>query len=190
MAIEQLGEIVSDIHPYITAIHIREKQKSARELIQIVERLTKNNIPLSKIMINDRADVAFVTGARGVQLAFHSLDAASVKEIFPQLRIGSSIHSYPEGLKAKEKGADYVLYGHVFHSQSKPGKIPKGLEELKKLSNIDIDVIAIGGITPDNTEQVLQEGANGIAVMSGVLEARDPLLAVKAYRKALNKGGG
>ncbi|NWQ43371.1 thiamine phosphate synthase [Bacillus sp. EB106-08-02-XG196] len=190
MAIEQLGEIVSDIHPYITAIHIREKQKSARELFQTVELLTKNNIPLSKIMINDRADVALVTGARGVQLAFHSLDTASVKENFPQLRIGSSIHSYQEGLKAKEKGADYVLYGHVFHSQSKPGKNPKGLEELKMLSNLDIDVIAIGGITSDNTEQVLKEGAIGIAVMSGVLDARDPLLAVKAYRKALNHGGG
>lgn len=50
-------------------------------------------------------------------------------------------------------------------------------------------MIAIGGITPDNTRQVLQEGANGIAVMSGVLEARDPLVAVKAYSKALNKGG-
>ncbi|WHY03545.1 thiazole tautomerase TenI [Neobacillus sp. DY30] len=190
MAIEQLAEIVSDIHPYITAIHIREKQKSARELFQTVEFLTKNNIPLSKIMINDRADVALVSGARGVQLAYHSLDVDSVKENFPQLRIGSSIHSYHEALKAKEKGADYVLYGHVFQSQSKPGKSPKGLEELKKLSKLDIDVITIGGITPDNTEQVLQEGANGIAVMSGVLEARDPLLAVNAYNKALKNGGG
>ncbi|MFP7296964.1 thiamine phosphate synthase [Neobacillus niacini] len=189
MAIELLVEIVSDIHPYITAIHIREKQKRARELFQTVELLTKNNIPLSKIMINDRADVALVTGARGVQLAFHSLDAASVKEKFPKLRIGSSIHSYLEGRKAKEKGADYVLYGHVFHSQSKPGKSPNGLEELKKLSNLDMDVIAIGGITPVNTEQVLKAGAKGIAVMSGVLEARDPLLAVKAYRNALHNGG-
>ncbi|WP_354669963.1 thiazole tautomerase TenI [Paenibacillus sp. BSR1-1] len=188
MPIEQLCEMVMDIHPYVTAIHLREKQRSARDLYQAVELLTKKNIPLSKIMINDRVDVAFVTRVRGVQLAFHSLEANLVKENFPQLVIGSSIHSYEEGEKAKENGADYVLYGHVFPSQSKPGMRPKGLEELSRITKLDIPVIAIGGITPENTGQVLQAGAKGIAVMSGVLEAPDPLSAVKAYIHALEEG--
>ncbi len=188
MPIEQLCEIVMDIHPYVTAIHLREKQRSARDLFQAVELLTKKNIPLSKIIINDRVDVAFVTSVRGVQLAFHSLDADLVKENFPQLMLGSSIHSYEEGEKAKEKGADYLLFGHVFPSQSKPGKTPKGLEELSRLTQLYIPVIAIGGITPENTGQVLQAGAKGIAVMSGVLEASDPLSAVKTYIHALEEG--
>lgn len=188
MPIEQLCEIVMDIHPYVTAIHLREKQRSARELFHAVELLTKKNIPLSKIIINDRVDVAFVTRVRGVQLAFHSLDADLVKENFPQLVLGSSIHSYEEGEKAKEKGADYLLYGHVFPSQSKPGKTPKGFEELSRLTQLSIPVIAIGGITPENTGQVLQAGVKGIAVMSGVLEAPDPLSAVKTYVHALEEG--
>ncbi len=188
MPIEQLREIVMDIHPYVTAIHLREKQKTARELFQAVHLLTDANIPLSKIIINDRVDVALVTRARGVQLAFHSLDAAIVKANFPQLMLGSSIHSYDEGQKAKENGADYVLFGHVFPSQSKPDKPPKGLEELSRLTQLDIPVIAIGGITPENTGQVLQAGAKGIAVMSGVIEARDPLVAVKAYVNVLKDG--
>ncbi|MFL6559904.1 MAG: thiazole tautomerase TenI [Bacillus sp. (in: firmicutes)] len=186
MPIEQLCEIVSEIHPYITAIHLREKQKTAKELFQAVQRLTNENIPLSKIIINDRVDVACVTRARGVQLAFHSLDAALVKENFPQLLLGNSIHSYEEGEQAKENDADYVLYGHVFSSHSKPGKTPKGLEELARLTQLDIPVIAIGGITPENTGQVLQAGSKGIAVMSGVLDAHDPLAAVKAYLNVLN----
>jgi len=186
MPIEQLCEIVSEIHPYITAIHLREKQKTAQELFQAVQRLTNENIPLSKIIINDRVDVACVTRARGVQLAFHSIDAALVKENFPQLLLGNSIHSYEEGQQAKENGADYVLYGHVFPSQSKPGKTPKGLEELARLTQLDIPVIAIGGITPENTGQVLQAGSKGIAVMSGVLDAHDPKAAVKAYLNVLN----
>ncbi|WP_342351989.1 thiamine phosphate synthase [Neobacillus soli] len=190
MPIEQLGEIVRGIHPYITAIHLREKQKTARELFHAVQLLTEANIPLSKIIINDRVDVAIVSRARGVQLAFHSLEAAIVKENFPQLMLGSSIHSYEEGRKAKENGADYVLFGHVFPSKSKPGKTPKGLEELTKLRQLDIPVIAIGGITAENTGLVLDAGANGIAVMSGVLEASNPLAAVKAYVNVLKKGDG
>lgn len=189
MPIGQLCEIAKDIHPYVTAIHLREKQMTARELFKAVQLLNDENIPLSKIIMNDRVDVALVTGSRGVQLAFHSLDAAIVKENFPQLTVGTSIHTFEEGQRAKEKGSDYVLYGHVFPSQSKPGKTPKGLEELSRLSQLDIPVIAIGGITPENTGQVLQAGAKGIAVMSGVLEARDPLLAVKAYIHALKSGG-
>ncbi|WP_423798518.1 thiazole tautomerase TenI [Neobacillus sp. SAB-20_R2A] len=190
MSIHQLAEIAKDIHPFVTALHLREKQKSAKELFQAVELLTNVNVPLSKIVINDRVDVAIVAKALGVQLAYHSLDTACVKEHFPQLRVGTSIHSYEEGKNAKENGADFVLYGHVFPSQSKPGKTPKGLEELTRLSQLNIPVIAIGGITPENTEEVLQAGATGIAVMSGVLDARDPLLAVKSYIHAFRDGGG
>ncbi|WP_310358505.1 thiazole tautomerase TenI [Neobacillus drentensis] len=190
MPMEQFRDIAMDIHPYVNAIHLREKQKTARELFQAIDLLINANIPLSKIIINDRVDVALVTRARGVQLAFHSLDAALVKESFPELRVGSSIHSYQEGQKAKENGADYLLFGHVFPSKSKPGKTPQGLEELTRLTQLDIPVIAIGGITAENTRQILHAGANGIAVMSGVLEAPDPILAVKDYRNILKEGGG
>ncbi|WP_310174486.1 thiazole tautomerase TenI [Neobacillus niacini] len=186
--IEQFAEIVTDIHPYVTAIHLREKGKTARELLDAVELLTKKNIPLSKLILNDRVDVAYVINAAGVQLAYHSLDAAIAKENFPRLRVGSSIHSFEEGLKAIKDRADYVLFGHVFRSNSKPGKSPKGLEELKRVTHLNIPVIAIGGITPENTHQVLQAGASGIAVMSGVLDAKDPVEAVKSYVNELKNG--
>ncbi|MED3562640.1 thiazole tautomerase TenI [Bacillus xiapuensis] len=189
MPIEQLVEIAKDIHPYVTAIHLREKQKTARELFQAIDYFTKKGIPLTKIIINDRVDVAHVTRAMGVQLAYHSLEAKTVKKYFPELRIGSSIHSYEEGQISKENGADFVVFGHVFPSKSKPGKNPKGLEELKRISSLNIPVIAIGGITPENTGQVAAAGANGIAVMSGVLDAEDPVEAVKSYVNLLKNGG-
>ncbi|MFJ7728501.1 thiamine phosphate synthase [Neobacillus sp. NPDC097160] len=190
MPIEQFREILIDIHPYVTAIHLREKQKTARELFQTVQLLNSANIPLSKVFINDRLDVALVTRVGGVQLAFHSLEPAIVKESFPQFRIGCSIHSYEEGVDAKANGADYVIYGHIFPSQSKPDVAPKGVRNLSMLTQLDIPTIAIGGITPENTAQVLQAGANGIAVMSGVLDARDPLAAIKSYTKVLKIGDG
>ncbi|MEH7547495.1 MULTISPECIES: thiamine phosphate synthase [Bacillaceae] len=189
MPIEQLQEILIDIHPYVTSIHLREKQKTARELFQAIDLLSKD-IPLSKLIINDRVDVAFTTRVAGVQLAFHSLAPAIVKRVFPQLRVGSSIHSISDGEKALRDGADYVLFGHVYPSQSKPGKTPKGIEELSRVTKLDIPVIAIGGITPENTKPVIHAGASGIAVMSGVLDSHDPLSAVKSYVNALKDGDG
>ena len=187
MPIEQLREILIDIHPFITAIHLREKQKTARELFQAVELLS-NEIPLSKVILNDRADVACAGKAAGVQLAYHSLESGLVKKTFPQLRVGCSIHSYSEGEKALVDGADFVLFGHVYPSLSKPGKTPKGLKELSLVTKLNIPVIAIGGITPENTKQVIQAGASGIAVISGVLASPNPLSAVKAYVNALKDG--
>lgn len=189
MPIEQLREILIDIYPYVTSIHLREKQKTARELFEAVDLLS-TDIPLSKLIINDRVDVAFVTRVAGVQLAFHSLEPVIVKKAFPKLRVGSSIHSLSDGEKAMLDGADYVLFGHVFPSQSKPGKTPKGIEELSRVTQLDIPVIAIGGITPENTKPVIQAGASGIAVMSGVLDSHDPLSAVKSYVNALIDGDG
>lgn len=187
---EQLSGILADIHPIAAAIHLREKQMTAKELYEAVNLLTRVNVPLSKIIINDRVDVAVVTGAKGVQLAYHSLDASMIKTNFPQLAaVGCSIHSVEEGKKAQQAGADYVIYGHIFSSQSKPELEPRGLEELKKLTgSLDIPVIAIGGITPENTKQVINSGADGIAVMSGVLEADDPLAAIKDYQNELKNG--
>lgn len=189
MPVAQLHEILTDIHPFVTAIHIREKQKTARELYQMIEYLAQN-IPLSKMIINDRVDVALAAKAAGVQLAFHSLETSIVKTMFPFLKVGRSIHSYREGVKANRDGADYVLFGHIFFSGSKPGKIPKGLKQLAKVAQLDIPVIAIGGITPENAQSVIHAGAKGIAVMSGILEARDPLSAVKDYYNALINGDG
>ncbi|MGG5254082.1 thiazole tautomerase TenI [Neobacillus sp. SM06] len=189
MPIPQLVEILADIHPYVAKFHLREKQKSARDLYQTMNLLTKSNVPVSKIVLNDRVDVALVTGAAGVQLAWHSLDVSVVKANFPRLTVGCSIHSIEEGIKAEQSNADYLLYGHIFPSGSKPGLKPKGLEELKKITGfLSVPVIAIGGILPENAKQVLQVGAKGIAVMSGIFDAHDPVSAVKAYKNEIENG--
>lgn len=184
---EQLSEILMEIHPYVTAIHLREKQKTARELYEAINLFAKRNIPPAKLIINDRVDVAFVTGAAGVQLAYHSLDASIVKAHFPDLKVGCSIHSFEDGEKAQKDGADYVVYGHIFSTNSKPAVPPRGLGQLETLTKrLDIPVIAIGGITFENTRLVRNAGVKGIAVMSGILEAHDPILAVHTYQNELN----
>jgi thiazole tautomerase (transcriptional regulator TenI) len=96
------------------------------------------------------------------------------------------VHSIDEVQTAQELGADYVIFGHVFPTQSKPGLVSKGLKQLELVAHhVSIPVLAIGGIKPANVRGVIEAGAQGIAVMSGVLEAEDPLLAVKEYYQAI-----
>jgi thiazole tautomerase (transcriptional regulator TenI) len=182
----QLAHIAGQIHPYIDAIHIREKAKTAKEIHEMVNLLLDHNVPLTKIIINDRIDVALASKVGGVQLAYHSLPVDIVKEQFTSLRVGSSVHSIEEVQTAQELGADYVIFGHVFPTLSKPRLESKGLNQLELIAHhVSIPVIAIGGIKPTNIKEVIEAGAQGIAVMSGVLDSEDPLVAVKEYYQHL-----
>lgn len=184
---EQLTKIAAAIHPYIDAIHIREKLKTAKQLSEIIQLMTDKGVPLSKIIINDRLDVAYIWQAAGVHLGYQSLPADLVKQHFPSMQIGCSVHSLLEMSLPASAAADYLIFGHVFPTSSKPGLEPKGLEALKKLtSKSTLPILAIGGIQPDNAKEVMENGAAGIAVMSGIMEAEDPVKAVNQYRNALS----
>ncbi len=184
---EKLAKIAGDIHPYITALHIREKHKTAMEIYQLIKLLLDNQVPISKIIVNDRLDVAHVMKVCGVHLAYHSLPIGPVKENFPEFRVGCSVHSLEEATLAQKQGADYAFFGHVFPTQSKPGSAPRGVEQLRLVSSsVSMPVIAIGGIKPGNVNEVMEAGAKGVAVMSGVLDANQPLGKVKEYVSRLS----
>ncbi|MDC3418058.1 thiamine phosphate synthase [Aquibacillus salsiterrae] len=183
---EQLVKIIEKIHPFIDAVHIREKERTALEVFKIVESLEVSQVPLSKIIINDRVDVASAKGVEGVQLSNQSLPAAVVKKSFPHLRIGSSVHSVEEARIAEMQGADYLLFGHIFETPSKAGMTPRGTSQLKAVCEaVTIPVLAIGGIKPEDVKRVTLAGASGIAMMSGILLAESPLAEVTAYRQKL-----
>jgi thiazole tautomerase (transcriptional regulator TenI) len=187
-SLEQFVAICARVHPYVDAIHVREKMKTAREISEFLTALIKQGVPPRKIIVNDRIDVAVVFGVKGVQLAHHSLSVRKVKHHFPSLSIGCSVHSIEEAMKAEESGADYCIYGHVFPTASKAGVPPRGIESLRSVVNhVNIPVIAIGGIHSNNAEQVLKAGAQGIAVMSAVFFAEDPVSEAKKLAKIVKK---
>ncbi|ANB55631.1 thiamine monophosphate synthase/TENI family protein [Anoxybacillus sp. B7M1] len=181
-SLEEFAAISSLIHSHVDAIHIREKNKTAKELVKWIEALLYAGVPAKKIIVNDRVDVAVACGVKGVQLAYHSLSVKAVKAHFPSLLVGCSIHSLEEGIEAEQDGADYCIYGHVFPTECKAGIPARGVSELQEIAaTIRIPVIAIGGIQPDHVSQVWCAGAAGVAVMSGVFLAKDPLAQVRRY---------
>ncbi|RKD21765.1 thiamine phosphate synthase [Ammoniphilus oxalaticus] len=182
----QFAKIAAEVQSFVTHFHLREKAKSAKEIWDGIQILLKLGIPKEKIVVNDRVDLALAANVSGVQLAYHSLEPQFVRQRFPQLRIGCSVHSEQEAMEMERQQADYVIYGHIFESGSKQGLEGRGIEALASVVNsVRIPVIAIGGISPINVPLVLQAGAAGIAVMSGILDHVDPTAVAEQYALAL-----
>lgn len=187
MGPEELAGVVRQAAPFVDYVHIREKTRTALEVAEFLQQL-KACLPPDRIVVNDRVDAAVAGGIRRVHLAWHSLDVRSVKRAFPDLTVGRSVHAFREALEAEKQGADYLIYGHLFPSGSKQGLPPRGTEELARITAaVRIPVIAIGGIRPDNCARALQAGAAGVAVMSGILDSREPAAAAEKYALALQQ---
>ncbi|CAN7384552.1 thiazole tautomerase TenI [Rossellomorea sp. LjRoot5] len=185
---EELVKISRTIHPYIDMLHIREKSWTGAELAEAVDELTAAGVPVRKLYINDRVDIAYIKHVRGVQLGHHSAPVGLVKESFPSLQIGSSVHSMQQALLAYEQGADFLLFGNVYETMSKPGKQGTGIVNLEDVvQNIPLPIIAIGGITPGRVDDIIRTGVKGIAVLSGIFLSEDPLEAARAYYEAIHK---
>lgn len=159
----------------VKAVQLRGKNLPAREILRIGERLRLLTSAYSvKLFINDRVDVAMILGADGVHLGQNSLPAGIVRKILgDSLIIGVSTHSLKEAKDAELGGADFITFGPIFAT---PSKVvygpPVGLRRLVNLTGrIKIPVFAIGGINMDRIQDVMKKGANGVAVISAILNS-------------------
>jgi len=103
---------------------------------------------------------------------------------FPTIKIGVSVHTPVEVEAARKAGADSVILGNIYRTDSKPGKAGIGVDAIRKVKD-RLPVVGIGGITPNNAAEVIRAGARGIAVLSGVFLSRDPLRAAEEYRLSI-----
>ncbi len=105
--------------------------------------------------------------------------------------VGRSVHSVTSAQAAAEEGADYLIAGTIFASQSHPEIVPAGLDFLRDVcAAVSLPVLAIGGVTPENTGDCIRAGAAGVAVLSPIMRAADPKAAAQAYRAALDGAWG
>ena len=175
-SVNELASIIIDIKDYFDFVHIREKGKKPNEIVRLLGLLEEGNISKEKIVINDRLDLALLYGIPNVHLPGHGLPVQEVKKQYPHLNVGCSVHSLVEAKQAEHDGADYILYGHCFETDCKPGLPPNGISLLSEIVQaVHIPVYAIGGITPERVSSVHSVGADAVAVMSGIFSTQDPV---------------
>jgi len=141
-------------------------------------------------IVNDRIDIAIAADADGVHLGQNDLPIEQAYKLqHKPLIIGKSTHSMEQLKAASQQPLTYVGLGPVFATPTKPAAPPVGLEYVKNaaefLADKGIGHVAIGGITIDNIEQVLKEGAKAIAVSSGVSKAADPREACRKLKEKI-----
>jgi thiamine-phosphate pyrophosphorylase len=155
-------------------IQVREKDLATRQLLQLVSAAVKVvSVFSTRIIVNDRLDVALAAGAAGVHLGGESLPVAEVSlwkkagRVSAEFLVGASCHSLEAASAAERDGADYLFLGPVFATPSKVQYgLPLGLERLRETcAAIRIPVLAIGGINIENAASCIQAGAAGIAAI-------------------------
>lgn len=173
-----VDKVTGAIKGGVRLVQLREKALGGRDLLELARRLRAVTSGFgARLLINDRMDVALLSGADGVHLGQSSVSASDARSILgPDRLIGVSTHSLKEALVAEEDGADFVTFGPVYPTPSKARwGPPVGLEALKEVaSSVKLPVYAIGGVKKDNLRDTLSSGAFGVAVISAVLFGADP----------------
>ncbi|MDO9289814.1 MAG: thiamine phosphate synthase [Thermodesulfovibrionales bacterium] len=153
-------------------IQYREKNKPRRDIYNEAVLLRKLTAEFkASFIVNDHADIALAVNADGVHLGQEDLPLKEARKILGKTKIiGISTHSIEQAIEAEAGGADYVGFGPVFHTKTKDAGKPKGIQMLKEVKrHVNIPVIAIGGITSENLQSVLDSGADAVAVASAIL---------------------
>lgn len=169
-------------------IQLREKVASAKEIIDLGKKIRELcSLYNALFIINDRVDIANIIGADGVHLGQDDIDIHSARHMLGKdTIIGLSTHAPEQALKAVESGADYIGVGPVFTTPTKPGRSAVGLEYVNWASkNIDIPWYAIGGIDTENVQEVTKAGAERIAVVRAIINAKSPTQASKEFLSVL-----
>ena len=154
----------------MSLFQIREKSLPARVLYELTSRAAEiTRATQTRLLVNDRVDIARAAGADGVHLTTRSLPADVVRRICgAEFLIGVSTHSLEEARAARDAGADFVVFGPVFETESKRGfGEPQGLDKLRQVASElrDFPVLAIGGISLENFGACLEAGASGVAAI-------------------------
>jgi thiamine-phosphate pyrophosphorylase len=177
----------------VGTVQLREKDLSTSDLYSLAKEIRKiTERKGTNLIINDRVDIAIAVDADGVHLGWQSLEIDMVRRMIGQDKIiGFSAHSLEEAERAENSGADYISISPIFDTVNKDYLIkPLGVGEIGKIKmQINIPVIALGGINENNVDSVLKNGADGIAVISAILLSDRPEQAVARICSEMRKIG-
>ena len=173
------------------AVQYRDKRSLPADQRVLVARSLRRALPVGvQLMVNDHPEVALAVGADGVHLGRDDPSPQSARRLLgPRFLIGGTANSLEEARRSFALDLDYLGVGPVFGTLSKASAPPAlGLEAFGRIAGESpLPLIAIGGITPENLDAVLEAGAWGVAVLSGITCSDDPLVATARYRAALER---
>jgi thiamine-phosphate pyrophosphorylase len=175
----------------LTLVQVREPQLDDRALLVFVrEAIAATAGTGARVVVNERTDVALAAGAAGVHLKETAVPASRVRTLAPPgFLIGRSVHSVDAALAAeRDGGCDYLLFGTVLPSTSKPeGHPAAGLETLARVCGaVRVPVVAIGGVTEAALPSLAAASAAGIAAISFFADSRSAADHVGAARRAFD----
>ena len=147
-----------------TILQLRASQLTARDLeTNATELIASSPVP---VIISSRCDIALASGAAGVNLPERDIGVKDARRLMGQKLIGRSVHSLEAAEQAEQDGADFVIFGPVWESESHPGSKPAGLGALAEVANaLRIPVLAIGGVNEERIAECSAAGAAGFAAI-------------------------
>jgi len=188
---EPLLQVLKDsVRGGIDIVQLRDKKGSTKEILDFcrkILKITKHKIPF---IVNDRPEAAFCSGADGLHLGQEDVNCLLARKMMgPSKIIGVSCQNLAHALKAQVQGADYIGFGSVFQTPTKPGRQAMDLDLLQKvIRRVKIPVFPIGGISRGNIGQLIPLGVTRVAVCRDILLAKNAAQAAKEFKDCLQRG--
>jgi thiamine-phosphate pyrophosphorylase len=171
----------------VDLVQLREKDLPGSQFLKLATELRSAIGTHALLIVNGRADLAAEAGAQGVQLGEEAMTVGAARKLLPSgSLVGRSVHTVEAALSAVSEGADFLLVGTMYATDSHPGVPPDGPALMRAVAqDCRIPLIGIGGITRDNLSEVIAAGASGVAVIRSILAAPDPRGAARELKQSL-----
>lgn len=174
----------------VTMVQLREKDCSTREFIGLAIRLKQKLAPYNvPLIINDRMDVALAADADGLHIGQSDMPYEMARKLLGKEKIiGLSVENFEQALEANAMDVDYIGISPVFSTATKTDTSqPFGIEGLQKVMGVTKHAaVAIGGINLNNAKEIIQSGANGLAVVSAICSADNPRESALRLKKEIS----
>lgn len=188
--VERVAAMAAAAGPAL-AVHVRARALEGRPLLALARAVKEACAERGAwCVVNGRADVARAAGAHAVVSGRTGLSVRDVKRVAPSAMVGRSVHDDHEARAAAAEDADFLIAGAVYATPSHPDASPAGLGLVREAAAHGKPVVAIGGLTPERTPEVIAAGAWGVAAIRALWDAADPATAVMAFLAALPAPSG
>lgn len=175
----------------VDVLQLRAKKLGAPE----IERLARQMLPVTRehgvpLVINDHLEIAAAVGSEGVHVGQDDDAVARARAVVgPECFVGKSTHSLAQAVAAQAEGADYIGFGPLYATGTKPDYVPIGLQDITEVHRlVQLPIFCIGGVNAGRLDEVISAGARRVVVVSAFLQAADVADEVRRLKERLPVG--